>query len=96
MKTLQICKELEDAARQLGLEVRVEKGNFRGGRCIVGGQDTVMLNRHHIPEVRLAILAECLRDMPLDDLFLKPAVRKALEETWDAQDALMVEDVNAS
>ena len=96
MKTQQIVKELEDAARQLGLEVRIEKGNFRGGRCVVGGQEFVMLNRRHIPEIRLTILAECLREMPIDTIFLKPAVRKALEDTWDAQDAMMVEDVDGA
>ena len=95
MKTQHIVKELVEAARQLGLEVRVEKGNFRGGRCVVGGQDIIMLNKRHIPEVRLSILAECLRDIPLDDIFLKPAVRKALEDSWDAHDALMIEDIDA-
>lgn len=94
MKTQQIVKELEEAVRQLGFEVRVEKGNFRGGRCIVGGQEFVMLNKRHLPELRLTILAECLREMPIDSVFLKPAVRKALEDTWHAQDAMMVEDVD--
>lgn len=94
MKTEQIVKELRDAAKQLGLEVRTEKGNFRGGRCMVGGQDFVVLNKRHIPEVQLNILAECLRDVPIDTLFLKPAVRQALEDTWDAQEAMMAEDVD--
>ncbi len=91
MKTQAIVKELEEIARQLGLGIRKEKGNFRGGRCIVGGEDMIVLNRHHVPEVHLGILAEALRDLPIDAVFVKPAVRKALEETWNSG-AEMVEE----
>ena len=94
MKTQNIVKELEEAARQLGLEIRKEKGNFRGGSCVVGGNPLIMLNKHHVPEVHLTVLAECLRDYPVETLYLKPAVRKALEETWDAMESMMVEDAD--
>jgi hypothetical protein len=32
-------------------------------------------------------MAEALRDAPLDTIYLKPAVREALEDTWAAVDA---------
>ncbi len=92
MKTQAIVKELEDVARQLGLGVRKGKGNFRGGRCVVEGKEMVVLNKHHVPEVHLGILAEALRDMPTDSIDMKPAVRKVLEERWDTQDVEMVEE----
>jgi hypothetical protein len=82
MKVEAILKELEDAARQLGLEVRRDRGSFRGGRCTVTGQEYIVLNKRHLPETQLAVLAECLRDLPMDTVFLKPSVRKALEEAW--------------
>ncbi|MEM8488672.1 MAG: hypothetical protein AAF564_24200 [Bacteroidota bacterium] len=85
MKTQVIVKELEEIARQLGLGIRKGKGNFKGGRCVVGGQDLIVLNRHHLPEIHLSVLAEGLRDLPVEDVFMKPAVRKALEEVWDAK-----------
>jgi hypothetical protein len=86
MDTSQIIDELEDVARRLGLEVRTEKGNFRGGRCTVGDETIIMLNKRHLPEVQLAVLAESLREAPLDTVYLKPAVRRALEEVWAEQD----------
>ena len=70
------------AARQLGLEVRVEKGNFQGGRCTVGDEDFVVLNRRHAPERHLLVLAEVLHDLPVESIFLRPAVRDALEDAW--------------
>ncbi|MEF8796829.1 MAG: hypothetical protein V5A22_10065 [Salinivenus sp.] len=87
MDTTTIIEELEDVARRLGLEVRAEKGNFRGGRCVVGDEELIMLNKRHQPETQLVVMAEALREAPLDTIYLKPAVRQALEETWAATDA---------
>jgi len=82
MDTKQVIDELEQAARQLGFEVRHEKGNFRGGRCQKGDTELIMLNKRHLPETQLAVLAEALRDVPVDTVYLKPAVREALEAVW--------------
>lgn len=82
MKIVQIVKELEEAAEQLGLRVRREKGNFRGGHCVRDGEEFLMLNRRHSPEVHLAVLADALRDADLDSVYLRPAVRAALEDAW--------------
>lgn len=87
METKQIVEELKQAAYQLGYEVRVEKGNFRGGRCSVEGETIIMLNKRHLPAVQLTVLADTLRDVPIDTVYLKPAVRRALEEAWAQSDA---------
>lgn len=87
MDTQQIIDELAQAAQKLGFEVRREKGNFRGGRCQKGDTALIMLNKRHLPETQLAVLAEALRDMPIDTVYLKPAVREALEATWAEHDA---------
>jgi hypothetical protein len=41
-----------------------------------------MLNKNHPPEVHLAILAEALRELPVDSVFIRPAARRALEDAW--------------
>ena len=86
MDTTTIIDELEDVAGRLGIEVRAEPGNFRGGRCVVEGEEVIMLNTNDLPETQLVVLAEALREAPLDAIYLKPAVRRALNEAW-AQDA---------
>ncbi len=86
MKTERIIDELAEAARQLGFEVRREKGNFRGGRCLKGDDALIVLNKRHLPETQLAVLAEALRDTPIDTVYLKPAVRRALEAMWAERD----------
>lgn len=91
MKTEQILEELKKAAAQLGFEVRTEKGNFRGGRCKVGEEEIIMLNRRHLAEAQLVVLADSLRDLPVREIFLKPAVRTALEEAWQRNESLEAE-----
>lgn len=83
MKTQTLVHALEDATEQLGVRVRREKGNFRGGLCKVGTERVVMLNKRQPPEQHVTILAESLRNLPIDTIFLKPAVRKALTTVWE-------------
>lgn len=82
-----IIEELEGVAGRLGMEVRSAPGNFRGGRCVVGGDDIIMLNDNDLPETQLVVLAEALREAPFDTIYLKPAVRRALEDAWADADA---------
>ena len=82
MKVEQIVRELEGVARKLGVEVRNERGRFRGGLCSVDDERVIVLNRRQPAEARLAVLAESLRDLPVDTVFMRPAVRQALESSW--------------
>ena len=83
MKTTEIVRELEGAVQQLGVIVRRERGNFRGGYCIRDDEEILMLNRSHPPEIHLSVLATALKDLPVDTVFLRPAVRRALEDAWN-------------
>ncbi|MDX1740953.1 MAG: hypothetical protein R3178_06650 [Rhodothermales bacterium] len=85
MKTDQILKELEDVARQLGVDVRVERGGFRGGLCTIDDEQVIMLNKRQPAETRLSVLADSLRSLPVDTVFMRPVVRDALESSWKGQ-----------
>lgn len=84
MQTAALVQALEEAHRQLGVAVRRDRGPFRGGRCTVDGQAVLVLNKLHPPEALLAVLAESLRTLPHEQLYLRPAVRVALEDAWAA------------
>ena len=92
MNIRQIVDELKQTARQMGFIVRLDNGRFRGGRCTVSGEKLIVLNKRQLPETHLVILAESLRGLPTDELFLRPAVRKALEEVWLRRPQSEVED----
>ena len=95
MKAKKIVQELEAAARQLGLQIRKGKGSFRGGLCTISGQETIVLNKLHLPEIHITILAESLKNYPIESIELKPGVQKALQDAWDAQAAMVAEDIDA-
>lgn len=92
MKAEAIVKALETAHAQLGVRVRRERGAFQGGRCTVDDHEVLVLNRNHPVEVQLAVLAESLRSLPADQVFLRPAVRAALEDQWRRAEAGMVDE----
>jgi hypothetical protein len=83
MKTNEVVRELEKAVQQLGVMVRRERGNFRGGYCVRDDEEILMLNRSHPPEIHLGVLATALKELPVDTIFLRPAVRRALEDAWN-------------
>ncbi|MCS7083302.1 MAG: hypothetical protein N2561_08035 [Bacteroidetes bacterium] len=60
-----ILKQLEEAVRARGWEVRRETGSFLGGPCRLKGRSVVVLNRRSPVEIQVAILEEALRRAPL-------------------------------
>lgn len=82
MKTDKLLLELEELVKDAGYTVRKEEGSFHGDSCIKEGDKIVILNRRNPPEMQVGVFAGVLERMDLDDVYLKPAVRKELEELW--------------
>ena len=94
MKPAQIVDELEIALTQMEIRVRKEKGNFKGGWCIVNDERCLVINKRHSPEIQFSIVAECLRSVSLDAVYLKPTVREALEAQWAELPVEVTSDFN--
>lgn len=93
MKPESIISALEDALRSHNVRVRKGRGAFRGGLATVDGETVIVLNRMHPPTAQLVILAEALRELPIvETIYLRPAVRAALEDAWAEADAGVAED----
>lgn len=86
MKKEQLILELEQLVEQLGYTIRKEKGTFRGDSCIVEGEMLVVLNKKKPEQQQVGLLARVLRDQELQDIYIKPAIRKELEDLWDRFD----------
>lgn len=80
MKHEEMIRELEEVARQLGVKLRYERGDFEGGYCILKTERVLLLNRRLLPARRAMILAVALHEIGLDDLFIKPVVREYIED----------------
>ena len=80
MKHEDVIVELQDAARQLGVNVRFEKGDFEGGFCLLRTERVVLVNKRLLPARRASVLAQALHEVGLENVFLKPAVREYIED----------------
>ena len=82
MKPEQITEALEQAAKQLGVQVRYETMTGEvagsGGLCKLKGQWCVIIDRKVTPTDRAATLTEALAQLDTDGVFLPPEVRDAL------------------
>lgn len=85
MKTEKLILELEELVEQLGYTIRKEKGTFRGDSCVMEGQKLVVLNKKKPDQQQVGLLARVLKskEQELTDIYIKPVIRKQLEELWD-------------
>lgn len=80
MKAEDIIEELLDVARQIGVTVRFEKGDFEGGYCVLRAQRLVLINKRLMPTRKASTLALALQNIGLETIFLKPAIRQFIED----------------
>jgi hypothetical protein len=80
MKHEEMSQELQDVARQLGITVRFDQGNFEGGYCILRTQQLLLVNRRLQPGRKASVLAKALREIGLETVFVKPAVRAYIDD----------------
>ncbi|HZP44703.1 MAG TPA: hypothetical protein VFB15_03550 [Candidatus Binataceae bacterium] len=86
----QLAEELSEAARRLGLEVRREKllreigYRARGGRCCLRNQRLLILDRDMPAADQIELLADTIRELPHEELYLSPAARRLLQRGAEA------------
>jgi hypothetical protein len=84
MKPEQLYQELKDLAQKIG--ITVSEQNFRktgvpvkSGLCVVKGESRYIMDKHRAIRTRIDLLAECLSEFPLENIYIVPAVREHLE-----------------
>jgi hypothetical protein len=80
MTQQQTFDELKELARELGLVVRHELGNFEGGLCVLKSERVILINRRHDMSRRINVVARALHEAGLEDRFIKPALRELIED----------------
>lgn len=75
---------LEALAEQLGYMVRYDDLPGRGGFVQIGSSGQFILNRLQDREEKIELFCETFKKMDLQDMHLKPVVRKAIfGEEWE-------------
>jgi hypothetical protein len=83
MKPAELYQQLQEIASKLGITVseqnlRVTGVNAKSGLCRVKGQQLFIMDNHMTTREKVETLSECLRQLPIDDIYLVPAIRKYL------------------
>lgn len=76
----EVVEELKALAKQLGAEVRFEKGDFKGGYCILKDSKVVVLNKMTNLQKKIIIISQALKELGIDDLYLPPRIREIIDE----------------
>jgi len=80
---------LEVLAGQLGITLRyepvnVEDSSSNGGLCRIKGHYVLIIHSQASDKEKIRLLTEALRLFPLNDIYLKPALRELLESNCDS------------
>ena len=80
MTNEELLDELKALAVELSIPLRFETGNFEGGLCIVNNTRVLILNKKSPIQKKISTLAAALTENGLDSVYVKPAVREAIED----------------
>lgn len=77
--------DLKALAAQLGATVRFEKGDFKGGYCIVHDSKVIVINKMTNLQRKVMILSAALKELGADEIYLSPKLREVIEEMTEEQ-----------
>jgi hypothetical protein len=75
----EVLEALESLARQLGIDVRHEKGDFKGGFCSYKNQHLIILQKNEDVYKKIQTLVRELHRFDLEQIYVLPAIRELLE-----------------
>lgn len=79
MKKELLFEELRETCGNMGYKLRVEKGDFNGGACVLKDERQIIINKRWPIEIRVSTLALAMGEIGIEDVFMKPAVRAYVE-----------------
>jgi hypothetical protein len=78
-----IIEELKALAVQLGATIRFEKGDFKGGYCLLKDSKVIVINKLANTQRKAMILATALKELGIDQIYITPKVRELIDEMFD-------------
>jgi hypothetical protein len=76
----EIIQDLKLLAAQMGAEVRFEKGDFKGGYCLLKESKVIVINKLANLQRKVMILSAALKELGIDELYLTPRMREIIDE----------------
>ncbi len=75
MKPSTIYQEFEKLAESLEVKIIQEKGNFKGGYCLLEKEKVIVINKLKPLEQRIKALPLAFSRLDISNIYMKPAIR---------------------
>ena len=75
MKPNKIFQELENIAETLNIKIIQERGDFKGGYCLLEKEKVIVINKLKPLEQRIKALALAFSRLDISNIYMKPAIR---------------------
>ena len=79
MKLTIIFQEFEKLAEALDVKIVQEKGNFRGGYCLLEKEGIIVVNKLNPIEQRIRALAQAFSKLDSSKIYIKPVIRSIID-----------------
>lgn len=76
----EIMQDLKSVAAELGAKVRFEKGDFKGGYCILNEDKIIVINKMAQLQRKIMILSAALKELGVDEIYVSPKLREIINE----------------
>ncbi len=80
MTAEEIVVELEGVAREMGVQIRYEKGDFDGGYCLLREDRIIVVNKKLAPNRKASVISQAFGEFGIENVYLKPAIRMFIED----------------
>jgi len=75
-----ILQDLKSLANQMGATVRFERGDFKGGYCILKESKVIVINKLSSTQRKVMTLSAALNELGVDSVYMPPRLREIIEE----------------
>lgn len=79
MKSKKIFEELIDVGKNLGIKIIQDKGNFKGGYCLLEEEKIIVLNKLKPLEFHIKSLITIYSQRDISKIYIKPIIRNMIE-----------------
>lgn len=80
-----VLEDLKSLAQQMGAKVRFERGDFKGGYCIVKDSKIIVINKLSNTQRKVITLAAALKELGIEEMYLPPKIREVIDEMSETQ-----------
>lgn len=81
-----IINELIELLNNMGYRVRIEKGTFKGGFCLLREEKIFLLKKDLEQDKKISVLASNIAEIGVENIFIKPNLRELIENASTEED----------